>query len=120
MHLSLLLLWAWFALGFSLLLTAILSFGLCFFVFELVVVISYRKNIFSNKYPNPTIKTKKQNTCIKPAFRQYFMMQLSPQEHIRLTSLKSNCHFSFAKGGGPNTSVTLQMASLSKKVSVTF
>jgi len=49
MHLSLLLLWAWFALSFSLLLTAILSFGLCFFVFELVVFISYRKNIFLNK-----------------------------------------------------------------------
>jgi len=59
--------------------------------------------------PNPTIKTRKQDTSIKPAFRQYFMMQLSPQEHIRLSSLKSNCHFSFA-GGGPNTSVTLQMA----------
>jgi len=59
---------------------------------------------------NQTIKTKKQDTSIKPAFRQYFMMQHSPQEHIRLTSLKSYCHFSFAEGGGPNTSVTLQMA----------
>jgi len=37
-------------------------------------------------------------------------MQRSPQEHIRLTSRRPNCHFSFAEGVGPNTSVTLQMA----------
>jgi len=38
------------------------------------------------------------------------MMQLSSQEHIRLTPLKSNCRFSFAEAGGRNTCVTSQMA----------
>jgi len=45
-----------------------------------------------------------------PLVQQHFMMQISPQNIMRLTSLKPNCQFSFAEGGGSNTFVSLQMA----------